>query len=119
MTGRAAHRRLALIVAAAAVLAAPVAKGDVIAATDLRGPGGAATDCPQQTDIALINAATGDRSSLPAGINTSLDEVHPAISPAGDRLVFQRVDPVGGTTRTIAADLNTGQQADLFSFFEK
>jgi hypothetical protein len=107
---------LALVVGV--LLAAVPANADIIAAADVAGPGTDSKGCPTQTDLALINAATGSRSSLPAGINTSVDEVHPSITASGDRLAFARIDPTGGTTRIIAVDLNTGQQADLFSFFD-
>src|SRR5436305_9045064 len=107
---------LALVVGA--VLAAPIAKGDIIAATDLPGPETDSVGCPKQADLALINAATGTRSALPAGINTAAGEVHPGITRFGDRLTFARIDPSGGATRIIAVDMNTGQQEDLFSFFD-
>jgi hypothetical protein len=47
---------LALVLAA--VLTVPVANADVIAAVDLPGPQTDSVGCPQQSDLALINAAT-------------------------------------------------------------
>jgi hypothetical protein len=100
-----------------AALVAPAAHAGIIAAVDVP-VGGTDAVCPTQTDIALIDPATGARSSLPAGVNTSSVEEHPSINGARTRLTFARVDPSGGTTRIIAVDLATGQQADLFSFFD-
>jgi hypothetical protein len=93
-------------------VAAPAARADIIAATEVASPSGA------DLDIALVNAATGDRTALPAGINTSANELHPSLSDDGQRLVFQRVDPVAGTNRTIVYDFSTGRSADLFDAFE-
>jgi hypothetical protein len=111
---------LASVAAVAAVAAlgfVPSAGADVIAAVDV--PVGTSPQCgPAQWDIALMNAATGARSSLPSGINTSQNELHPSISALGTRLVFSRVDPVGGTTQIVAADLGTGVQAQLYNVFD-
>ncbi len=106
---------IALIVAGA--LAAPAANAGIVAAVDVP-TGGSTSDCPTSTDIALVDPATGARSPLPAGVNTAQAEVHPSINSLGSRLTFARVDPSGGTTRIIAVDLGTGQEADLFSFFD-
>jgi hypothetical protein len=98
-------------------LASPPASGDVIAAvdvpvgTDIRG-------CPQHTDIALIDAATGARTPLPSGVNTAADELHPNINPFGTRMTFARVDHAAGTTQIVFVNLSTGQQAQLFNFFD-
>jgi hypothetical protein len=97
-------------------LGVPGASADVIAAVEV--PSGTSFNCPVQWNLALINAATGERTALPAGINTSADEFHPSISSFGSRLVFNRVDPVGGTSQIVAADLTTGQQAPLFNVFD-
>jgi hypothetical protein len=105
---------LAFVVAGA--LAAP-ASADIIAAVDVPN-GTTSSGCPAQWDLALIDAGTGARTALPSGINTSADELHPSISAFGTRLVFTRVDPTGGTTRIIAADVGSGQQADLFNAFQ-
>lgn len=88
--------------------AAPAAHADVFAAVCV-GAGG--------QDIAVLNAATGVRRALPAGVNTSAAERNPSISSDGRRLVFQRLVP-NGTPRLIAMDLSTGQSADLFDGFE-
>ena len=107
--------RIAALVLTAVVLLAPAAgRADIIAATEVPGPSGG----PTETDIALINVATGARLSLPAGINTAQTELHPSITPDGKRLVFERFDSSTGATRIIAVDLSTGQQADLFNAFD-
>jgi hypothetical protein len=93
-------------------LAAPAAQADIIAAVEVASPSGA------DLDIALVNAATGLRTALPAGINTSANELHPSLSDDGRRLVFQRVDVAAATSRTIAYDFSTGRSADLFDAFE-
>jgi hypothetical protein len=108
---------LALVVGAA--IAAPMAHADVIAAVDLPGSGTDSSGCPVQSDLAIIDAATGARTPLPTGINTSADEVHPSINAFGTRLIYARVDPTDNTTQVIGADLGTGQQSQLFSLFDE
>jgi len=64
---------------ALAALAPPAAHAEIIAAVDFPvevSDGG----CPIQTDLALIDPATGARSPLPDGISTSLAKVHPSIN---------------------------------------
>jgi WD40-like Beta Propeller Repeat len=112
---RAACRSWLGLVAVVA-LAAPVAHAGIVAAVNVPVPNGAA--CPQQTDIALIDPATGAKSSLPPGVNTPADELHPSITPDGRRMAFETFDPTGGTTRIRVVDLTTGDQADLFNAFE-
>ena len=92
------------------------AGADIVAAVDVP-VAGSETQCPGHFDIALLNAATGSRTTLPAGINTAADEVHPNISSLGNRMVFERFDRSAQTTRIIAVDMGTGQQADLFNVF--
>jgi hypothetical protein len=41
-------------------------------------------------EIGLVNAATGASISLPAGVNTNDDELHPTLSADGRYLVFMR-----------------------------
>jgi hypothetical protein len=101
------------LLAAAALSAPAAARADIIAATEVPGAAGSTS-----TDIALIDLATGTHLGLPAGINTSQAEVHPSLSADGTRLVFERVDNSTDTTRIIAVDLPTGQQADLFNAFD-
>jgi hypothetical protein len=42
-------------------------------------------------EIGLINAQTGAAITLPAGVNTTADELHPALSRDGRLLVFERM----------------------------
>jgi WD40 repeat protein len=96
----------------ATALFAPAANADIIAATDVF-----ASDF--SFDIALVDTATGAHLSLPAGINTSDNELHPSITPDGKRMVFERAQRgSGGAIRIIVVDLATGQQADLFNAFD-
>jgi hypothetical protein len=115
-------RLVIAVIAAAALYAVPGASADIIAAVDVPLAGGASTGVNQHTDqfdIALLNATTGAKFSLPAGVNTSTaDEFHPSITPNGKWLAFERADANAGTTRIIAANLSTGQTADLFNAFE-
>lgn len=94
------------------VVAAP-ARGDVFAAVEVHAPG-SRTDF----DIEVVNAATGAQVPLPAGVNTTADELHPSISEDGSRLVFERRDSSAGTVRIIAVDLRTDQSSDLFTGLE-
>jgi hypothetical protein len=91
-------------------------------AVDVPLPAGASAGVNQhsdQFDIALLNATTGVRFSLPTAVNTSTaDEFHPSITPDGKWLAFERVDPSAGTTRILATNLTTGQTADLFNTFD-
>jgi hypothetical protein len=89
------------------------AEADVLAAVQVQPPGGRS-----DFDIAVLDASTGVRLPLPAGVNTTADELHPSISADGSRLVFQRRDSATGTERIIAVDLKTGQSSDLFTGFE-
>jgi hypothetical protein len=84
-----------------------------LAAVEVHPPGSR-----QDFDIEVVNAATGAQVSLPAGVNTTADELHPSISGDGGRLVFERRDRAAGTVRIVAVDLKTGQSSDLFTFFE-
>ena len=104
-------RAIGGLAVAAALLAPGAARGDIIAAVQVTGPDGSA-------DIAVMNASTGERATLPAGVNTAAQELHPSISNDGRRLVFLRQDPAAGTTRVIVTETATGQSADLFNGFE-
>jgi WD40-like Beta Propeller Repeat len=95
-----------------AALFAAAARADIIAAVGVSGPG------DDGLDIALIDTATGTHLGLPAGINTTAQELDPSITPDGKRLAFERFDSVTHAVRIIVADLATGQQADLFNAFE-
>ena len=78
--------RRTLLMAAGLVLAlAPSASAaELQAAYEHYVPG-------QGFQIGLINAATGAARPLPAGVNTTDDELHPALSPDGRWLVFTRM----------------------------
>jgi hypothetical protein len=104
-------RTVAVIAAAVWALAATAAHADLIAAVDVRGPGG-------DLDPALVNAATGARSSIPDSLATSADELHPSLDSTGQRMVFERVDLDAGTRRIVLADVATGREADLFTVFD-
>jgi hypothetical protein len=93
-----------------ALLAPAAARADLIAAVDVEQPGGG-------HDVAVLNATTGARLPLPAGVNTADSEHHPSLSRDARRLVFQR--DAGGATRIIVVDRTTGQMADLFNGFEQ
>jgi hypothetical protein len=99
-----------LVLAAAGV--APAARADIIAALEVPSPSG------RDLDLALVNAATGQRLALPAGVNTPADEFHPSVSSNGGRIAFQRVDSRLGTNRIIVVEQGvSNEQADLFDVF--
>jgi hypothetical protein len=102
---------LALLGAALAI--APAARANIIAAVE-QPAGGSRTDL----DIALYDATTGTRLSLPSSVNTTDDELHPSLTPDGRRLVFERSNATAGTHRIVIVDTSTGVSADLFSGFE-
>jgi hypothetical protein len=103
---------VAMLVVAATSWLAAAARADIIAAVGAAGPSG------DGLDVALIDMATGTHLALPAGINTTSEELDPSVTPDGKRLAFERFDPASRTLRIIVADLATGQQADLFTAFE-
>ena len=41
-------------------------------------------------DIGLVNVSTGGRLTIPAGVNTTDDELHPTLTPDGRYLAFMR-----------------------------
>ena len=88
------------------------ARADIIAAVQVTGPDGS-------PDIAVMNATTGERATLPAGINTAAQELAPE-HQQGRRggSCSCALDPVAGTRRVIVLDTATGQTADLFNGFE-
>lgn len=106
------RKRIAAVAFAALLGIAPAAQADIFAVVEVAAP--ARTDL----DVALINVNTGARVALPAGVNTTANELHPSITPNGRRLVFERRDPAAGTVRIVLADLGTGETADLFNGFE-
>ena len=103
--------RLALL--GATLVIAPAAHANIIAAVE-QPAGGSRTDL----DIALYDATTGTRLSLPSSVNTTDDELHPSLTPDGRRLVFERSNATAGTHRIVIVDTSTGVSADLFSGFE-
>ena len=104
--------RAVCLTAVLVALGAPAATADIQAVVEVPAPNGS------NLDLAIVNAATGVRSPLPASVNTTADEFHPSLSADGRRLVFERVDRSAGTTRIIVVDLSTGRQADVFNVFE-
>jgi hypothetical protein len=104
---------LALGAVAAALLVPASAQADVFAAVTV-----VAASPRTDFDVAVLNASTGARAALPAGINTADDEIHPTISTDGRRLAFQRRNLGAGTDRIVVVDLKTGQSSDLFNGFE-
>jgi hypothetical protein len=96
---------------AVALLAPAAARADIFAAVGVTGSDGS-------PDVAVMNATTGGRLALPAGVNTAAQELQPSISVDGTRMAFLRLDPAAGTTRVIVTDLVTGRSADLFNGFE-
>lgn len=84
-----ARRRLiatALGMAAVAAMLAPAtaSAAGLIAAYERYQPGNG-------FEIGLVNAQTGAAITLPAGVNTPADELHPALSRDGRLLVFERM----------------------------
>ena len=70
-------RVIVVTLALAAVVGfSPAAQADINVATEQPVAG-------DRLDIALIDTATGDHLSLPPGINTSAEEIHPSITPDG------------------------------------
>ena len=63
-----------------------------------------------------VNVTTGAPFGLPEAVRTPGDELHPALSPDGKRLVF--LAKQAGAVRVVVVDLSTGQSADLFNAFE-
>jgi hypothetical protein len=105
--------RWLLCATAVLTVGAAAARANVFAAVQVRPPGGRS-----DFDVAVLDASTGVRVPLPAGVNTTADELHPSISADGSRLVFERRDSTAGTVRIIAVDLGTGQSSDLFTGIE-
>ena len=78
-------RRLCTVLGCALLvvaLAAPAARGELVAAYEHAGAGG-------DLDIAVVVALTGEPITLPAGVNTAADEFHPSLSGDGRYLVFE------------------------------
>ncbi len=104
---------LALGAVVATLLVPAPAHADIFAAVTVVAPS-PRTDF----DVAVLNASTGTRVTLPAGTNTTDDEIHPTISKDGTRLAFQRRNLSAGTDRIVVVDLQTGRSSDLFNGFE-
>ena len=108
------RRSWVALVGAVGALAAPAAAhADIFAAVTVVAPS-PRTDF----DVAVLNASTGARVTLPAGTNTTDDEIHATISKDGTRLAFQRRNLNAGTDRIVVVDLQTGRSSDLFNGFE-
>jgi hypothetical protein len=101
-----------ILVAASLVLlwAAPAAHADIFAVADT-------LDTSLHADVAMVDASTGARVTLPATVNTTGDEFHPTISSDGKKLVLER--RVSGTRRILLVSLPDGAVTDLFSGFEQ
>jgi hypothetical protein len=87
--GRGNRRRLATLAAAgalvlAAALPASASAAGLIAAFDSYETG-------KGFEIGLVNASTGAKLTLPTGVNTAADELHPALSIDGRYLLFERM----------------------------
>ncbi|MDA0174523.1 hypothetical protein OJ998_35820 [Solirubrobacter taibaiensis] len=77
-------RVVGVMVAGTLLAAAPASAAELQAAYDYYVPG-------QGFQIGLVNAATGAPITLPAGVNTAEDELHPALSADGRYLAFTRM----------------------------
>ena len=132
LLGNGNRRRLASLVAAAALvvaaaLPASAPAAGLIAAFDSYETG-------KGFEIGLVNASTGAKLTIPAGVNTAADELHPALSIDGRYLLFERMqllpklngDIVPPTDRTlfmldrqtgIVTTLNTGSGAPAGATF--
>src|SRR5688572_32826878 len=82
------RRRLAtlttgIVLAASAAVPAAAPAAGLVAAYDRYVTG-------QGFEIGLVNASSGTRLTLPAGVNTADDELHPSLSVDGRYLVWMR-----------------------------
>src|SRR3954451_17298188 len=66
--------------------------------------------------LTKVNVTTGVKVTLPDAVRTPGDELHPALSPDGKRLVF--LARQSGAVRVVMVALATGQSAYLFNAFE-
>ncbi len=80
---RRAGRRTVTAAAIAAGAFAPPAEGAVVAAYEKYVTGSG-------FQIGLVNVSTGAQITLPPGVNTSADELHPTLSADGRQLAFMR-----------------------------
>jgi hypothetical protein len=113
-TTRPRRRSLAALGAGmlAALAAVAPARADIVATWDHRSPIGG-----KETSLISLNLTTRASRSLPAGVNDpAASEFHPALSPDGRYLVFQRI--AADRVRILMFDRTTGQSADLFNAFE-
>lgn len=83
------RRRLVTLAAAAALiltaaLPASAPAAGLIAAYDRYATG-------KGFEIGLANASTGTKLTVPAGVNTAADELHPALSSDGRYMLFERM----------------------------
>jgi WD40-like Beta Propeller Repeat len=83
MHGRAVLGGLLVLMGALALFPAGARAAGLMAAYDRYVTG-------KGFEIGLVNAATGASISLPAGVNTTDDELHPTLTPDGRYLVFMR-----------------------------
>jgi hypothetical protein len=110
-------RRCGLCAAVLSSLAATApARADFVATWDHLSP--LSPPCCGHRGLLSLNLSSGSPGpSLPPVVNDpAADEFHPALSPNGSFLVFQRI--AAGTVRIVMVDRATGQSADLFNAFE-
>jgi hypothetical protein len=124
-TGYARHRRPLLLgapsrrLAVTTVLSAMVfllglqgaAHADLFAITEVGTPNGG-------IDLARFAVGSGASESLPSGVNTNSDDLHPALSPDGTKLAYWSNGGATGTTRIVVVNLATGTSADLLNAFD-
>jgi WD40-like Beta Propeller Repeat len=87
--GNGNRRRLATLAVGAALLAAAALPASapaagLVAAYDRYETG-------KGFEIGLANASTGTKLTVPAGVNTAADELHPALSTDGRYMLFERM----------------------------
>ena len=99
------------LVGGAIAIAAPAARADVVAAVDVASPSGT------NSDIALYDFSTSAKLSLPSGVNTAANELHPSMDASGRHLVFQRT-AADGSRQIVMVDRSTGRVSDLFTTSE-
>jgi WD40 repeat protein len=84
--GRRRHLVVGLAIgaaAAAALVPATAGAAPLVAAYDTFVPG-------KGFEIAMVKVSNGAAVAVPAGVNTTADELHPALSPDGRFMVFMR-----------------------------
>ena len=105
------HRCAPLAAVLMSLATVPSAHADIFATFDTSFP-------PAQ--LRTFNLTTGAAVSLPPGVNdTTANQFHPAFTPDGRFMVFERrtlATPAG--VRIVMVERSTGRSADLFNAFE-